>query len=96
MKTLREKLNKTKDRIEVKEGETIFYKTSGIFGEVSEITDTHMHIEWEIRNGKSKSVYRWQYMEDLRVADPLLDDCFLCENENDKLFLSLKYGTSLT
>lgn len=92
MKTLRQTISIDNTTLDLKEGQIIFYKTSGIFGMVYSVTNRHMEVMWYDDNWKSKGRYTWENIHK-EIAKSLLDDCFLCENEQDKLFVSLKYGT---
>jgi hypothetical protein len=92
MKILRKTLNRRKTNLHLKEGQIVFYIESKVFGVVSEKTDYHMCIDWDTH--KDRPVRKIYSLARLTVdaASSLLDDCILCETDQDKLFVELKYG----
>lgn len=81
-------------KLNVKEGQYIFYKTSRIFGKITSTGPHCMTVDWEVNSGIKTSAYTYSKMSltgDTNV-DELLNRCLLCESDEDKLFIELKYG----
>jgi hypothetical protein len=84
----------TKNELNIKEGEYLYYKPAKAFGRIEVITDTQFIVLWNSDSGGPiERNYNFRNLHKEHLAKDLLDDCILCETEEDRLFVALKYGT---
>lgn len=81
-----------KIRLNVKEGQCLFYIRSKIFGKIMQNGPNILSVAWETKPEGQTSSYSYDRLLDDSVSTELLDYCILCETEEDKLFVNLKYS----
>jgi hypothetical protein len=91
---LREAFNEDRTKLDVTIGQYVFYLTSRIFGKIVDITSAGFVVEWRTSSGNKQSYYQWDSISMYNSSGmrELLDQCLLCETDEERLFIALKYG----